>query len=83
MHRTLAAATISIAAFVAPAALAQILPNGPDTGYRELRPGVRTLRHGDQVGRVFGVLSTGATPADSARAFIATDSGCTFCRPGN
>jgi hypothetical protein len=56
-------------------AFAQVAPNVPQPidGFEDLRPGVRTLRHGDQVGRVFGTLATGATPSDSARAFIEAD----------
>jgi hypothetical protein len=46
-------------------AFAQVAPNGPANGLD-----VRTLVTGDQVGRVYGRLATGATPADSAKAFI-------------
>jgi hypothetical protein len=77
MFRSLLRPLVSLAAAsaIASTAVGQILPNGPDVdaGYGDLRPGVRTLRHRDQVGRVFGILATGASPADSARAFIERD----------
>jgi hypothetical protein len=73
MNRTTIATTLALSAVLAVPAHAQILANGRDPVHRELRPGVRTLQHGDQVGRVFGTLATGATPSDSAMAFIAAD----------
>ena len=50
-------------------ALAQVAPNRPDAG-----TDMRTLVTGDQVGRAYGRLATGATPADSAKAFIDANS---------
>jgi hypothetical protein len=74
---TILALACSLTALVTCAsASAQVAPNipMPTTGTLEqLRDGVRTLRHGDQVGRVFGTLATGATPSDSAKAFIERD----------
>ena len=67
--RTIAATTLTVAAF-APSALAQVAPNVPSSGHTMISPDVGIFRDRDQVGRAYGRLATGATPADSAKAFI-------------
>jgi len=46
-------------------------PEAPQDGYRDYQPGISVLMTGNQVARAFGRLSMGATPSDSAQAFIA------------
>jgi hypothetical protein len=55
-------------------ASAQIVVHPPEVapdGYGTYQPGISVLMTGNQVARAFGRLATGATPADSAHAFIA------------
>jgi hypothetical protein len=70
--RTLAA-TLTVA-FAATTALAQVAPAVPSsTGHSMLSADIGIFRDQDQVSRAYGRLATGATPADSAQAFIAAN----------
>ncbi len=70
--RTLAA-TLTVAS-AATTAIAQVAPAVPSsTGHSMLSADVGIFRDRDQIGRAYGRLATGATPADSAQAFIAAN----------
>ena len=70
--RTTLIGVLSGATLASLPAVAQVAPNAPAGGTGAVEPelGFGIMRLGDQVGRAYGRLGTGATPADSAKAFI-------------
>jgi hypothetical protein len=73
--RTTLIGVLSGATLASLPAFAQMAPNTPagNPGAVEPELGFGIFRDGDQVSRAYGRLAAGATPADSAQAFIAAN----------
>ncbi|MFM7798146.1 MAG: hypothetical protein ACKPBA_04090, partial [Planctomycetota bacterium] len=69
LRTTLNASIASLLLATALPSHAQVAP-GAGTATPTVTEGVNTLVLKDQVARAYGRLATGATPADSAKAFI-------------